>query len=304
MVLETILEDSELGFNGSVSEIKPKTPAESTARSYLPRMRAAVTLELGLAMTEAIISGNQLHNDILDGNEEKLKNVYSQSLPTIHKAHIFDGIDVSFIERDILKKSARCRKSPFSDSSGRTRGQNRASRSLAASPFGLGDRIPKTEEIDMQKKFREFEKDQHFQVSLTQLKRHPPPLKLRSRENPTSYNDFLTLETEPARPQVRSPLPEITVSSVKMTSELDQTETYLDLSKVREHVDRIKELLGRKDLEKGRTSEKRGPLSARRGLVSGGRRSVVSRRVNTVGPEVLGSWDRAGSALSTRPGIN
>ena len=254
-------------------------------------------------MTEAIISGNQLHNDILDGNAAKLKNAYSQSLPTIRKAHIFDGMDVSFIERDILKKSARCRKSPFSDSNGRTRGQNRASRSLAASPFG--DRIPKTEEIDMQKKFREFEKDQHYQVSLTQLKRHPPPLKLRSRENPTSYNDFLTLETEPAGPQARSPLPEITVSSVKMASELDQRETYLDLSKVREHVDRIKELLGRKDLEKGRTSEKRGPVSARRGLVSGaGRRSVVSRRVNTVGPEMLGSWDRAGSALSTRPGIN
>ena len=44
MVLKTILEDAELGFNRPGSKIKPKTSAEATARSYLPNMRVAANL--------------------------------------------------------------------------------------------------------------------------------------------------------------------------------------------------------------------------------------------------------------------
>jgi hypothetical protein len=142
--------------------------------------------------------------------------------------------------------------------------------------------------MDMQKKFRNFEKDQHFQVSLTQLRRHPPPLKLRSQETPTSYNEFLSLESEPHRPPPRAPLPEITLSSVKLP--VERLEKIPDLQKVREHVERVKELLGRKD--RGVEVLRREPIE---------RRGLLSRRVQTVGPEVLGSWNRAGSALSTRP---
>ena len=64
-------------------------------------------------MTEAMISGTQLHNDILDGNAEKLKNMCCKSnLPTINKNHIFDGLDVSFIDRDILKKVLTVSRAP------------------------------------------------------------------------------------------------------------------------------------------------------------------------------------------------
>ena len=255
-------------------------------------------------MTEAMISGSLLHNDTLDGNAEKMKHLGSKSLPTFNKNHIFDGLDVSFIERDILNRSARCLKSTrFVDSNAVSRGNHHVARSLAASPFG--DRIPKTNEMDMQKKFREFEKDQHFQVSLTQLRRHPPPLKLRSLETPTSYNEFLTLESEPPKPKPRTPLPEITISSIKMSADLEHLENFPDLNIVREHVERVRELLGRKEPEQGletlrrRTSERRG-LSR----TGGDRRGLLSRRVRTVGPEVLGSWDRAGSALSIRQGLN
>ena len=245
-------------------------------------------------MTEAMISGTQLHNDILDGNAEKLKNICCKSnLPTIYKNHIFDGIDVSFIERDILKKSPNFHKSTrFLDSNAITRGRSRLPRSLASSPFG--NRMPRAEEIELQKKFRNFEKDQHYQVSLTQLRRHPPPLKLRSRETPTSYNEFLTLESVPHRPNTQPPLPDITTSSVRMPADLDRLKSFPDFRKVQEHVARVRELLGRK--EPG--------LETLRRRTAGERRGLLTRRIRTVGPEVLGSWDRAGSALSTRFGVN
>ena len=86
-----------------------------------------------------------------------------------------------------------------------------------------------------------------MQVSLTQLRRHPPPLKLMSEETPTSYNEFLSLEVESEPPATRAPLPEITLSSVKLPAKLDCTDNFPDLQKVREHVDRVKELLGKKE---------------------------------------------------------
>ena len=79
-----------------------------------------------------------------------------------------------------------------------------------------------------------------------------------------------------------------------MPADLDRMGSFPDLRKVQEHVARVRELLGRK--EPG--------LETLRRRTAGERRGLLSRRVKTVGPEVLGSWDRAGSALSTRYGVN
>ena len=252
-------------------------------------------------MTEAMISGSLLHNDILDGNSEKLKNSYSKSLPTNNKGHIFDGLDVSFIERDILKGSRRMKSARFMESSAGKADMN-ASRSLAVSPFGA--RIPRTDEISMQKKYRDYEKKQKYEVSLTQLTRHPPPIKLRCREIPTSYNEFLTMEGRVQHAALRPPLPEITLSSIRLPSQLESRETCPDLQKVQEHVERVKELLGKK----ARSSQSRGGAHAHMTIAcslptQSDRRKLVSRRIRTVGPEVLGSWNRAGSSLSTA-GLN
>lgn len=183
---------------------------------------------------EEHISEGQLESAVMEGNPEKMKGINKGSLPRQNKQHIFDGIDTSFILKDILKitrpDAAPVLPQPLSHHE------------------DLATIVPKTPNTahTSSKKYRDFSKEQALQVNFIQMRRYLPPMKASvSRKHPVSYNRYLSAETD-CRTQVpdqshgvdfRSPICYSTEPPVRME--------YATIEKLTAHIDRVKELMGK-----------------------------------------------------------
>lgn len=266
-----------------VTPNEPEPLPEVTSTNNLPNIQQAKELELDVAMTEAVLSGTLLKNDIMDGNEAKMRGVFAKSLPICCKEHVYDGIDVTFIERDILSRD-RQRYTPSGQSD-----QLETAETTPPTPTMTGTNYTHVSHPTDQSRYRSFLREREDAIAMTQLRRHPPPMKARSPFQPTSYNAFISLESSPgSRSGPATPLPEISKSSVARCEEWKPRElARADLARVQEHIARVNELLGRGAKGAG----KDGPRA----------RSQIGSRRTALAPEVLGSWSRAGSALRAPP---
>ena len=240
------------------------------------------------------MSLNLLKSEIMDGNERKINDVFSNSLPLVSKEHIFDGLDVNFIEQDILNvkslKNTKFQILEGTEKRERFRGSNTMQRMSSCCTENMLK--PKLNTIDnYKKKYRDFLKDQEFRAAFVQLRRYPRPMRHHSTYQPNSYNSFIMSGVED-REERHSLSPHLVISSVRLPAkepQLDDNNTAVaGLPLLQLQIDRVKELVGRR--EKGRVRH-RAPKLAERNLTS--RRS----KVNVTGTELIDSWDRMGTTL-------
>lgn len=276
-------------------------------RHNLPNIAQAKALSLDKAMTEAIVSLNLLKSEIMDGNERKISDIFSNSLPLVSKDHIFDGLNTNFIQQDILntkkvkttafkicETSAKKDRDRFKTSNARTQRFD----SISCNENLLNSKLSQSlDKESYKKKFRDYEKDQQFRAALVQLRRYPAPMKPHSICQPHSYNSFITSGVQDIENQDSGlPNSNLVISSVKLSPNEAAVERdfkpVAGLPLLQIQIDRVKELVGRRE-----------KTSVRHETAKNAERKLTSRRsrVSVTGSELIERWDREGTSLFPSP---
>ena len=199
---------------------------------------------------EALTSGRALDEAINEGSYLSYKSLPKSSLPHSKKKHIYEGIDISAITRDILKI-------PCSAFTNMNSGPYSVGRKLLTNQPPTASRSIKCSNI--QQEFKENAKYRHFIENRNNADNFGrlPNLSPRCSDIPTNYNNFFSSEFERRRLQTTSrngldicrkngASPTV-IQCSEALKESETPETYPTIERLMVHIEDVKRMMGRKN---------------------------------------------------------
>jgi len=202
---------------------------------------------------EALTSDRALDEAINEGSFGSYKSLPKSSLPHSKKKHIYEGIDISAITRDILKLP----RSTLTNS----RQYSVSMKIFTKPPTAVRNRAKKytesvSEAVDQRfkadAKYRNFVENRNNSDNFGRL----PNLTPRCVEIPTNYNSFFSSEFERSRVQNTGNGNEMhgqngtSPTLIRCSEDLkqcDTPDTYPTIEKLMLHIDDVKRMMGRKN---------------------------------------------------------
>lgn len=202
---------------------------------------------------EALTSSRALDEAINEGSHVSYKNLPKSSLPHSKKTHIYEGIDIHSITRDILSLP----RSSYSKGLNNSRQYSVSMKLITQPPSEAEARSKKSSEsapvdpgFKVSAKYRQFIERKNKSDSFGRL----PNLSPRSVEIPTNYNNFFSSEFERSRLQTSNGQKVCsnngTPPVIRCSEDLKDyvpPETYPTIEKLILHIDDVKRMMGRKN---------------------------------------------------------
>lgn len=183
-------------------------------------------------MMEALTSEAALNATINEGSSEMIQKLAKTSLPQRARGHIFDGIDISFIARDILKLPPTVIRA--------SRHMNRSS----------DDDVAAEEEVAEKKSaepliFTPCANYKAFVRQQAKQRKQLPVLKLASSTIPVSYNAHLTTSFIPPRVQTANPNPVVPSSLLPLRT---APTPVISVDRLQHHINEVNRVMGKRHL--------------------------------------------------------
>ena len=209
---------------------------------------------------EALTSDRALDEAINEGSFGSYKNLPKSSLPHSKKKHIYEGIDISAITREILKiPQSNFTSRQYSMSMKLLTQPATAARSKRCSE----EEVLKESGIQANAKYRHFVETKNNADKFGRL----PNLAPRHSEIPTNYNNFVSSEFERSRLQAskytrsdingRNGKSPTVIRCSEDLKESEISETYPTIEKLIVHIDDVKRMMGRKNGTKSKKVQRR-----------------------------------------------